>query len=112
MMAKDPKWMYFELARKYAEVNPTDLSRALELMRKNAGPLHERRGHSPPGRPGRGPDGRGPDGRGPGGRDGERSSSSREESDNFGERRRERGPRNGGFGDRERPNPQDRPDSN
>lgn len=90
LMAKDPRWMYFELARKYAEVNPTDLSLALELMRKEAGPFHERMR----GRSGRGPDGRGggPDGRGPGGRDGEKSS--REESGSF---RRDRGPRDGGF---------------
>lgn len=86
LMDKDPKRMYFDLARRYAEKNPSDLSLALELMRKEASPFFERiRGRSGGGR---GPGGNGPDRRG--GPDGERPPSG--EQGEFNGPRREPGP--------------------
>lgn len=94
LMAKDPWRMYFELARKYGEKNPTDLSRASELMKKEAESYFERFRNNSLGRPGRGPGGRGPD------RDGERSP--RGEQGEFDGPRRE----GGRFGERRPANPE------
>lgn len=101
LMSQDPGSMYRDLKHKYFEKKPTEVSKALDELRKKAGPYLPRPGGGRGGRPDRpGDSGSGQDdnNRGSFNRDGERSP--RGDQGAFDEGRRGRGFREGGPGER------------